>query len=213
MMMRSAHAPGRRDSLALGLGVLALAWGGPLPELASHFFAAHMTMHVAVVAVAAPLIALGLGGTRLDPAWRWPGLFHPLVASAIELVVIWAWHVPALHHLSRHHPIALGIEQASFLGVGLMLWLSAFGGDPRLRAQGAAAGIVGLLLTSMHMTLLGVLLTLAPRALYGHEGTPGDQAWGGVLMLVGGGTSYLVGGLALLSSLLRERGPSAGCAR
>ncbi|MGH9372866.1 MAG: cytochrome c oxidase assembly protein, partial [Vicinamibacterales bacterium] len=46
----------RRGSLLLGLGVLAAAWLGPLPALASGSFAAHMTMHIGVVAVAAPLL-------------------------------------------------------------------------------------------------------------------------------------------------------------
>lgn len=200
-------AAARRILVATGLTVLAAAWLGPLPGLASRYFIAHMGMHVAVVAIAAPLVALGLGGSRMDPAWRWPGLFHPLPASAIELAVIWAWHSPALHHLSRHDARFLAFEQGAFLVVALLLWLSAFGGDPRLRAQRTAAGIGGLLMTSMHMTLLGVLLALAPRTLYGHvhgDGAGGldDQQWGGVLMLIGGGTSYLAGGLYLLFRLL-----------
>lgn len=199
----------RRLPFWLGLLVLAGAWLGPLPGLAPHRFAAHMAMHIAVVAVAAPLIALGIGGSRLDLSRRWPALFSPLPVSALELVVIWGWHAPALHHLARHTPGALALEQSMFLLVSLALWLSAFGGDAAQRSARAAAGIGGLLMTSMHMTLLGVLLALTPRALYGHGGVAGldDQHVGGVLMLLGGGTSYLIGGLALLGVLLRARAP------
>lgn len=85
-----------------------------------------------------------------------------------------------------------------------------------LRAGRAAAGIVGLLLASMHMTLLGALLALSPRSLYGHVGTAAfglsvleDQQLGGVLMLLVAGTVYLLGGLALLAMLLRESAVSA----
>ena len=51
----------RTGFAALAFAVLAAAWLGPLPDLARHSFAAHMTMHMAVVAVAAPLLALGAG--------------------------------------------------------------------------------------------------------------------------------------------------------
>jgi putative membrane protein len=70
---------------------------------------------------------------------------------------------------------------------------------------------VGLLLTSMHMTLLGALLALSPRPLYPHlHGAAGltplaDQQLGGAIMLLVGGVSYLLGGLALTVGLLRGR--------
>ncbi|MCA1973465.1 MAG: cytochrome c oxidase assembly protein, partial [Caenispirillum sp.] len=56
--------------VAAGLAALGLAWLGPLPEWSLTRFAAHMTMHLTVVAVAAPLLALGVAGRRLDPARR-----------------------------------------------------------------------------------------------------------------------------------------------
>ncbi|MEG3158615.1 hypothetical protein ACKVMH_12180, partial [Lysobacter zhanggongensis] len=48
--------------LAGGLLVLAATWLGPLPGLSRGAFAAHMLMHMGVVAVAAPMIAVGLAG-------------------------------------------------------------------------------------------------------------------------------------------------------
>lgn len=195
----------------LGLILLALAWLGPLPALARHAFAAHMAMHVLVVACAAPLLALGVAGARLDPARRLPALFSPALASLVEMAVIWAWHAPALHHAARQSQALLVLEQGSFLAVGLLLWLSAFGGAGGRRRQRAAAGIAGLLLTSMHMTLLGVLLAMAGRVLYPHAGPAPfglsaleDQQLGGVIMLTAGGSAYLVGGLYLLAGLLRK---------
>lgn len=201
--------PRQHWTVPLGLAVLAGAWLGPLPALAAEHFAAHMTMHVAVVAVAAPLLAIGVAGRRLDPVRRWPAPFHPLLVSTVELFVVWAWHAPALHHLSRHHAGAMAVEQGSFLLVGVALWLAAFGGAPQQRLQRRVAGIGGLLMTSMHMTLLGVLLALAPRALYGHDELE-DQQRGGVLMLAAGGSSYLAGGLYLLAGLLRPGPRQAG---
>lgn len=194
-------------AVMLGLATLAAVWLGPLPAMAERMFVGHMLMHVMVVAVAAPLLAIGLAGGRLDLSSRVPALFSPILASVIELFVVWAWHMPALHHAARTSQTALVLEQGSYLFVGLLVWLAAFGGA---RHRRALAGIAGLLLTSMHMTLLGVLLTMSSRPLFEHSGlsslTPlEDQQIGGVIMLVFGGTSYLIGGLYLLFGLLQEK--------
>jgi putative membrane protein len=199
----------RRVVLVLGLSTLAAAWLGPLPRLAGASFSAHMAMHMAVVAVAAPLIALGLAGGRFDPVVRAPALFPPVPWSIAELVIVWIWHTPALHHVARHSALGFVIEQASFLAGGLVVWLSAFGGGPWLHAERTGAGVLALLLTSMHMTLLGALLALAPRPLFGHAIAHGgitpldDQHLGGAIMLVVGGIAYLLGGLWLSVRLVR----------
>lgn len=197
----------RRTTVVLALLVLAAAWLGPLPALARQSFAAHMTMHMAVVAVAAPLAALAVAMRPLDPARFWPRLFAPLPASMIELAVVWAWHMPVLHHAARQGGWPLALEQASFLAAGLLLWVAALGGD---RERRAGAGVLGLLLTSMHMTLLGALFALAPRPLYPHPASVStalsplaDQHLGGAIMLLVGGLSYLAGGLWLTAGMLR----------
>ena len=195
-----------------GLVTLAAIWFGPLPQLAHASFAAHMAMHMGVVAVAAPLLAFGIVGSKFDPVRGAPGLFPPIPLSLVELVVVWAWHAPALHRLARHGVAGLIFEQAGFLIAGLLVWLSAVGGDPRRQRERAGAGIAALLLTSMHMTLLGALLALTPRALYSHTSHAtglsalDDQHLGGAIMLLVGGVSYLGGGLWLTARLLRERG-------
>lgn len=201
----------RQALLIAGCLTLVAAWLGPLPAMARHAFFAHMTMHMAVVAVAAPLLALGIAGSRLDPVRKLPALFSPIPASVLELLVVWAWHAPGLHHAARHSALGLIAEQSSFLLSGLLVWLSAFGGSLPRAGSRSAAGVVGLLLTSMHMTLLGALLALSPRPLYDHaESMAGltpleDQHLGGAVMLLVGGISYLAGGVWLTSSLLRER--------
>lgn len=199
----------RRALLIFGLLTLAAAWLGPLPQIARVAFWAHMTMHMGVVAVAVPLIALGVAGGRLDPVRKAPGLFAPIPASVLELVVVWVWHAPALHHAARHSTMWLAVEQGMFLLAGLFVWLSAFGCDTWRGGSRSAAGVVGLLLTSMHMTLLGALLALTPRPLHAHtEEFYGltsleDQHLGGAIMLLVGGVSYLAGGLWLTARLLR----------
>jgi putative membrane protein len=166
-----------------------------------------MVMHMGVVAVVAPLLAAGI--VRAAPAFVAalpPGL--AILASVVEFAAIWTWHAPALHDAARVEPLFLVLEQGSFLAAGVLVWTSALGAR--------AAGVCGLLLTSMHMVLLGALLLLSPRPLYACADvcsstaalTPlADQQLGGALMLIIGGSAYLAGGLALLSSILRERAP------
>lgn len=193
--------------LAAGTLALLIGWLGPLPGLASASFTAHMGLHLLVVAVAAPLLALGL--CRLGDARAAAGA-GALPASAVELIVVWAWHTPGLHRLAREGGPGLALEQLSFLLAGLLLWRCALQGLRCERARGA--GIAALLLTATHMALLGALLALAPRPLYALDclgGAPAaailrQQHQGGVLMLLVGGSVYLAGALALLAPLLRD---------
>jgi putative membrane protein len=201
--------------LILGLVILGCTWLGPLPELARHAFWAHMAMHMSVVAIAAPFIALGTGGTRLDPVRKWPALFPPVPLSIVELVIVWAYHTPALHRSARHGFGGLIAEQLTFLFAGLVLWISVLGGGASLRQERRGAGVAALLLTSMHMTLLGALLALTPRPLYAHEthmmqhlAPLEDQHLGGAIMLAAGGLSYLLGGLWLTTGLIRTAMPT-----
>jgi len=203
--------PFRMGLGAVGLLCLAVAWLGPLPALAHEAFFAHMVMHMLNVAMAAPALSLAIAGTRLDPVFYVPRLLSPIPASVAELVIVWAWHAPGLHHVARMTTWGLFAEQGSFLIAGIAVWVSAFGGDREKNPNRAAAGVIGLLLTSMHMTLLGALLGLAPRSVYTHHQGFGsltalqDQHLGGAVMLVIGGIAYLSGGVWLAAQLLSHQ--------
>ena len=206
----------RRLLLLTGILILPAMWFGPIAKLGQQAFFVHMIVHMVVVAVAAPLMACGLAGGRFDPVRRFPAVFLPVPASMIEFLVVWAWHVPHLHHLARHSPAGLIAEQGMFLVSGLYLWLSAVGGDSLQRTNRTGAGVLGLLLTAMHMTLLGVLIALAPRPLYPHSaGFAGlspldDQHLGGAIMILMGGIVYVGGGLCLMARLLQTRSLKPG---
>jgi putative membrane protein len=204
----------RATLAAAGLAVLALVWLGPLPDLAARSFSAHMTMHMGVVALAGPLLAAAVAGSRWDPVPRWPSAFNAIGAAAVELIVVWGWHAPALHHAARTSTDGLVAEQAAFLGAALYAWIASCGGGPDHRRARAGAGIVALLLISMHMTLLGALLALSPRPLYAHgpdvSHALADQHLGGAIMLVAGTGVYLAGGLWLSTRLLGAHERRAG---
>jgi putative membrane protein len=207
-----------RPELLIGGGVLILvvAWLAPEPAPPVHGFTVHMARHLLVVAAAPPLLALGLrqAGWQTPPRCAW--LLSPIPLTLLELLVVWGWHAPLLHAAARVSGLWFVLEQASFFAAGALLWLAVLTSGRERRAL----GILALLLTSMHMTLLGLLLALAPRALYAVDETTfcvtaasalADQQRGGILMLIVGGTVYLAGGLALLKGLLdRSSGQIAG---
>lgn len=204
----------RRWPLALGLLFLALLWLGPLPAMAGSSFSAHMILHMGIVVAAAPLLVLGLRSSRHAgrPA-RVPArvpVFTPLAAAALEFVVVWGWHAPALCTATQTSSLVFVAEQASWLAIGLVLWASVLR-DGSGTGLGLWAGVLALLLTSMHMTLLGTLLALAERPLY--PVLLADQRIGGLIMLGAGGIAFLVAGLALAARGLQAFEPTDNARR
>ncbi|NRP21881.1 hypothetical protein LPJGGPFB_05140 [Ensifer adhaerens] len=198
----------RKHWFCLAALVTALAFGASLQTLVARAFVGHMGVHMILVAICAPLFAISFHGTAVDVSRHWQAT-STLLLSLIELVVIWAWHFPAIRQAAETSSAVRTLELVSFLTVATLFWLACMNSAPR--QGGTLAGIGALLLTSMHMTLLGVLLTMAPRALYGGTEvtclgltlTPlEDQQLGGILMLLVGAASYLVGALILLGRQL-----------
>lgn len=164
-----------------------------------------------LVAVAAPIAAATIRGTRLDPVRSAPTLFSPLVACLIELVTVWGWHLPLPHAAARHHAAWFASEQLSFAAAALFLWIAILGGDVRERAARAGRGVIALVLTFAHMTMLGVLIALAPRELYGHAaGGLADQQQGGAVMVLAGALAYPAAALWLSQSLVARRDAGGG---
>jgi putative membrane protein len=181
----------------LGFALLAGLWFGPLPSLAAVSMTAHMALHVGVVAVVPALIA--------------PRLPFALPAAAVlavalaEMAMVWGWHLPAAHLWASLTASGFALQQATFLLAGLAVWAAA-------EAAGRLGGPILLLFTAMHMTLLGLLILLAPRVLY--PGVCGggpfglaplaDQQAGGLVMALVAPAIYGGAALARLAPLLRE---------
>lgn len=186
----------------VGILILALLWLGPLPALSRTAFSAHMLLHLGVVALAAPVLALGLvrSGRRLRTGERFATA--AVLIFSLEMLVVWGWHLPALHEAAARQVGIFVLQQLSFVVVGAAVWWLAL--SVRRRSE-LVVTLLGFALTLMHMTMLGVLLLLAPRLLYPAELCMGlfgfteleDQRLGGVLMAAWGGGAYLLGGLVL----------------
>jgi putative membrane protein len=212
--MAAAHStPGlsvRHWPLAAAILLLVALWGGPLPAMARVSFTSHMVLHLSVMVLAAPLLALGAARLARRPE-RTAGLGLAVGGAIAEFAVVWGWHLPAFHEAAALVPAAFAAQQASFLGAGLLVWLPGLAGTGH---RAAAAGTVAMLVSFMHMSMLGVLLATAPRAIYppgvcgGFGLSPiDDQRLGGALMAVVGALPYLAGGLVFAARFLRTGGP------
>nr|WP_234890792.1 cytochrome c oxidase assembly protein [Agrobacterium vitis] len=195
--------------------MLAVVWLGPLLDSWRDSFSAHMVAHMSVVGVAAPLIAIGL--SKCCKAHIPMPLTLPVVASVLELITVWSWHAPIIRRVVETSVTVTVVEQAMFLLVGILLWWTCLA-QPSDKMH-AAIGAGALLLTSIHMTLLGALLSLSQRPLYGDGevtcfgvvlGAQEDQQLGGIIMLLVGAIVYLAGGLLLARRLVADPVASDG---
>jgi len=211
--LRRHLAPGTLP-LAAGALILAALWLSPLPVLSQRIFSIHMALHLAVIVLAAPPIAYGLSRrlpllTGLRDAFNWG-----LLAALADMVIVWGWHVPLLHDLAGRSLPMLYLQQLSFLAAGLAVWTVAFTAASR---EARAVAALVLFLTFMHMSMFGVVLTLAPALLYDPSLCLGgfglssldDQRLGGILMAIAGGLPYLIGTAFLVYRVLEADGPIA----
>jgi putative membrane protein len=203
-------AAARRDGVRTGYwlaacAVLSAAWLGPLPGLALERFAAQAALHVVLVTIAAPLLAASIARSRFDPVRRWPHGFSPLGLSLLQAAVVWTWHAPAAQLTARAQPSLWWLQQASLLLAAVLLWVSVVGGERATRYERVGAGIVALLMTSVHMTLLGGLSLIASSPYFGAEiaSSFDDRHTGALLTLAGAAVVYLIAGAMLVAWLLK----------
>jgi cytochrome c oxidase assembly factor CtaG len=193
----------------------------PLHEMGEHLFTAHMVEHEMLMAVAAPLLALsrpiGAFLFALPKSWRhalsrraadqwiampWVWLTRPLNATVLHGVAIWAWHVPALFDATVTNETMHRLQHISFLVTALFFWWAMF---RRARAD-YGIGAFHVAVTMVHTSILGALIALSPRLLYGAQTrdapafglTPlEDQQLGGLIMWVPAGAIYAAIALVL----------------
>jgi cytochrome c oxidase assembly factor CtaG len=180
---------GHRGALIAGAVVAAAIVAPPTEGWATGSLTAHMSQHVLLIGLAAPLLALGA------PAPRSPrGLWLLAVAVLAHTGVVLGWHVPALFDAAEAHDPLHALEHVSLLGAATLLWWSAArAGGP----EGWGLGALAVFVTSLPMTVLGLGLLLARTPWYAAHRDLADQQLAGVVMWAGGGMLALAGVLGL----------------
>jgi putative membrane protein len=216
--------PGQALAALAGLGVVALAVLSPLHAAAGSSLSAHMTQHVLLVGVAAPLLAAGaplptllwaLPATerrRLLPWWRraatscagrgWA--WWTAAALVLQVGALWAWHLPVAYQAALTSSALHALEHASFLVTAVVFWWAV--AAARHRPIGGTA-VVAVFVGALPATALGALMTVSGRPWYpAYAGDPAaaleDQQVAGVVMWGFGGVAAVVAAVVLFAAWL-----------
>lgn len=179
-------------AILCGLAVL-----GPLDDWAKTSSAAHMTQHMLLMVVIAPLWVLSrplaqiIAGSGRLWAWLWRPMLtltrYPLTAAYIHGAIIWFWHMPYFYMVAVENVWWHALEHVCFLITAGIFWWAVLKGS----RQNTPWALLALLFTLMHTGFLGALLTFASTPLYGEARSLGDQQLAGLIMWVVGGVPYL----------------------
>jgi putative membrane protein len=198
-----AQAVGDGETLAAIVSAAAVAVSGLLALLAYEFgpHATHMALHIALMSILAPVAATAAAG-RLPNSLRGPSALW--FAAGAQLMLLWAWHVPAIQRLAS---VSYSLNVAAY--ASLFICSFVFWGVV-IRAQRATRwhALAALLLTGKLTCLLSALLILSPRALYDAGNHAGghldDQQLAGLLMITACPLSYLIAAVVIVARLVNR---------
>lgn len=178
--------PWQTASFVSGWACLVIAVCSPLWFLASHnVMSAHMTAHVLVLIVGAPLMVLGLPqkAFTVGPMKKWSSFIgrYFWLAWIIGVGTMWFWHFPPLHNALLHltgvnfcYAAASGGTGALGTMIGLAYFPSLlFAGallawplvSPIKRIRGPYA-VAYLFSACVGCSLLGITIAFSPTLLY-----------------------------------------------
>jgi putative membrane protein len=152
---RNSRSGSRLRALAFwaGLAVILLALDTPLESLARQLFWAHMTQHLLLIMVAAPLLVVAAPWLQI---WRGLPLSlrrpvaktivkHPVLAGPRRVIALltaplgaflfssanlWFWHWPAAYDLTLRNHSVHHVEHVLFLSLGVVFWAQVIDQPP-----------------------------------------------------------------------------------
>jgi putative membrane protein len=216
-------------AFALGWTSLVIALDSPLHELGEQLFWVHMTQHEILMLISAPLLVLGRPMIAflwaLPRAWRetagslahsqtfrkvWAFVSAPLSAWLLSALALWSWHLPWLFDQTLRRDWIHAAQHTTFLVTALAFWWPVVNRTPAL---GYGGSVIYVFTTILHTSVLGALLTFAPRAWYSsyaltapkwHLSALEDQQIGGLIMWIPAGTLLLIVALVLFVKWMNE---------
>jgi putative membrane protein len=220
----------RPAAFILGWLVLVVALLSPVATLSESLLSVHMTQHELLMVVAAPLLVLsrplGVCIWAFSPDWRgklghwftrepiartWRLLTGALTVWILHGAALWIWHAPPLYQAAVRNDRIHALMHVCFLFSASLFWWALIHG--RYGRLGYGIGVLYAFTTGLHATVLGALMTVAPRPWYeiyqkraaalGIDALS-DQQVAGLLMWVPFGIVFVVVGLALFAAWLGE---------
>lgn len=200
----------RRTHFVLGLAAAFLALASPIATFETSLFWVHMTQHLLLTMVAAPLLVLGAPvalalraatprtrrGLRAVLHSRVARVFgHPVVAWLLFASVIVLSHFSPLYDGALENEFVHLGEHALYLGSALLFWLPVIGLDPAPGRLSPPLRLVYLVLVLPQQAFLGLAIYSTTEVLYDHYQTVvrswgpsavSDQQAAAVVMWIGG---------------------------
>jgi putative copper resistance protein D len=186
---------GRFQVVLWHLGILLWVAGllSPIGTLAERGLTFHMSEHLLIADLAAPLLIAGIRNPvlafflprpvlvalarrrRLRSAFR--TLRRPLVAVAVYVVVLYAWHFSLLFELAVRNDLVHAVQHASFVTIGVLVWWSAL--EPQRRRFAGELWKIGHILgTRMLGMFIGMAFVLIRHPIYTGVYGSGERAAG-----------------------------------
>lgn len=223
----------RAGAFFSGTLVLAIALLSPVDALGNDLAWVHMTQHMLLSVVAAPLMMFGLPG--LVALWACPlairkrcatrgllgrfcyslnrVLWNPLFAWLVYALGLWVWHLPIFYQAALQDQMIHDGEHLTFFLTACLFWRQVVDSRGRRRLP-PELSVVYLFSTSMHAMFLGVFMALSPALWYPiYEGRTlpwgisalQDQQLAGAIMWMPACTSYaVIAAFAFLELIHRE---------
>ncbi len=218
---------GRAGMFAAGVAVITLAIVSPIDAIGEGYLqTAHMLQHVLIADLGVALVVLALRGPLtvfflprdlLAPLARARWLrrsltwfLRPRVIVTLWLIVLVAWHVPALYEAALRTRVVHDLQHVSFIAVGVLLWVLLI--DPTHHGRLSVTeriGVAAIVLVAGQ--LLAYVMVFSYRPFYGVYADERyrllglspltDQKLSGVVMMV---EQALTVGLFLFLQLTRR---------
>ncbi|MBI1257043.1 MAG: cytochrome c oxidase assembly protein [Chloroflexi bacterium] len=207
----------RAAAFAGCIAALVAALVSPLDRLAADSFAAHMTQHMILILIAAPLFVLSAYPVALFWAFprhwanasaqhlrRFSGLWQfitqPLVAWVIFTATLWLWHVPRLYNAALQNDTLHFFEHGCFFAAAALFWWVLVRSAGRKQVQ-YGVNVLYLFTTALQSGALGALMTFASQPWYSTYTQNsnvfgltalGDQQLAGLIMWLPGGVLFML---------------------
>jgi putative membrane protein len=212
----------RAGAFALATLALAIALLSPLDTLGNDLAWVHMVQHSVLMVIAAPLMAAGSPGyvslwALPKRARKWVGRFAATITNGSRPVLhfllwnagfiwllhaagLWVWHLPPLYQGALTDQWIHDLEHMTFFVAAFLFWRLVLDGRHRPTLN-PGLSVLYLFTTSIQTMMLGVMMTLSPKAWYPiYDGR--SQAWGlsplqdqqvaGAIMWMPAGLAYAI---------------------
>ncbi|HET9849072.1 MAG TPA: cytochrome c oxidase assembly protein [Candidatus Dormibacteraeota bacterium] len=210
----------REGSFWLALAVIIFALDTPLEWLARQLFWAHMTQHLLLIMVAAPLLVVASPWLQLwrglplrlrrplartivkHPLFAGPRRLYALIGTPVAAWILssanlWFWHWPSMYDLTLRNHAVHHLEHALFLGLGILFWAQVIDQYPFHARLSQIKRVAYVFTATIQAWALAALLAFANAPYYAYAALPSRP--GGISALTdqqfGAGIMWVPGAL------------------